>query len=68
MEAANSNEPDVFTVADLARRWRCSRRSIVDKIAGGELKAFRIGKRMYRITASEVERVEGANAFARAAQ
>lgn len=67
--AANTNEPEaVFTVNELATRWRCSRRSVVDKINAGELNAFRIGKRMYRITAAEVERIESTSSPARAAQ
>lgn len=57
MTAANTNDV-VYTVGELAKRWRCSRRSVVEKIHAGELGAFRIGKRMYRIPAAEVERLE----------
>lgn len=49
-----------FTVAQLMARWSCSRRSIVDKIRAGELRAFRVGKRTFRISAAEVHRVESA--------
>lgn len=49
---------DVYTVTELAKRWRCSRRTVVEKIHSGEIGAFRIGKRCYRIAATEVERIE----------
>lgn len=55
--AANTNEA-VFTVTELAARWRCDRRSVIDKIKTGALGAFRIGKRAYRIPVKEVERLE----------
>lgn len=55
-KAANSNEL-VFTVAELAERWKCHRQSVMDKIHDGEIAAFKIG-RQYRIALREVERYE----------
>ncbi len=54
--SANDNNP-VLTVADLARRWKCHRQSVLDKIHDGDLAAFKIG-RSYRISLVEVERYE----------
>lgn len=64
---ANTNRV-FYTVDELAERWRCTRRSIVDKIKNGEMAAFKLGKRRYRITVAEVERIETSQASARAAQ
>lgn len=57
-DASNDNAP-VLTVAELAQRWKCHRQSVMDKIHGGEIAAFRIG-RQYRIALKEVERYEAA--------
>lgn len=48
----------VLTITELCERWRCTRHSVLDKIHAGELKAFRIGKRTYRVALAEVLRVE----------
>lgn len=65
---ANTNTKVFFTVNELVERWRCTRRSVIDMIKNGELAAFKLGKRRYRITAAEVERIETSQAPARAAQ
>lgn len=48
----------VLTITDLMARWKCSRRSILDKIHAGELVAFKVGARAFRVALVEVERVE----------
>lgn len=59
-KAANSNAP-VLTVAELAKRWKCHRQSVMQKIHDEELTAFKIG-RQYRISLREVERYEAGRA------
>lgn len=57
-KAKNDNATDpVYTVAELAARWKCHRQSVMTKIQDGELKAFKIG-RQYRVALKEVERHE----------
>jgi hypothetical protein len=53
-------EPQVFTLSELVKRWRCDRHSLLAAIEAGKLKAFRIGARNWRVTAAEVERLERA--------
>lgn len=55
--SANDNA-SAMTISDLMRRWKCSRRSILDAIHAGKLRAFRIGERSYRVAMSEVTRYE----------
>jgi len=50
-----------YSVASLAERWDCSRRHIMDLIHGGDLPAFRLGSKMYRIRARDVEAWESGN-------
>lgn len=57
MTANNDNEA-VLTVSELAARWKCTRRSVLLKIHAGELHAFRIGERAFRIAMPEVLRIE----------
>ena len=47
-----------FTVAMLAERWSCSRQHIIDLIDAGDLRAFRLGAKLLRISAEEVARWE----------
>ena len=54
----NDNIPAVFTVSELCSRWKCNRKTILAKINSGELVAFRVGERAYRVAASEVLRLE----------
>lgn len=54
---ANDNH-QTFTVPELAQRWKCDRRSILEAIAENRLHAFRIGKRVWRISLEEVLRFE----------
>ena len=49
---------DIYTLQDLATHWKCDVRVLRDMIHAKKLKAFLIG-REYRITAAEVERIEG---------
>lgn len=48
----------VLTVSELMTRWKYSRRTILDAIHGGKLRAFRLGERSYRVAMSEVVRYE----------
>lgn len=57
MTAANDQQM-TFTVSELCERWGCERRTVWDAIHSGRLKAFRPGKRVYRVTLAEVERYE----------
>ncbi len=50
----------VYTLSDLCKRWKCDRHSILDAIHDGRLKAFRLGKRSYRVALPEVLRYEAA--------
>jgi excisionase family DNA binding protein len=52
------SEPAVFTVAELCARWKCNRKTVLVKIAAGDLGAFRVGERAYRVPVAEVLRVE----------
>ena len=47
----------VFTVEELADRWKCSRDVLYDMLRQKELRSFRIGN-SYRISAAEVHRHE----------
>jgi excisionase family DNA binding protein len=49
---------DVFTPRTLAQRWDCSERHVRALISEGELRAFRLGGKLLRIAAAEVERYE----------
>ncbi len=57
MSATNDNAA-VMTVSELAKRWKCTRRSVLQKIHSKQLYAFRIGDRAFRIAMSEVLRFE----------
>ena len=50
--------PNVFTPATLAERWECSEGHVRNMIADGTLPAFRLGGKLLRIKASDVERFE----------
>lgn len=51
-----------LTVNDLMSRWKCQRQTILRAISEGRLAAFRVGKRIFRITIEEVRRFEKAKA------
>lgn len=48
---------DVFTVEELAARWKCSRDVIYDMLRNKKLRGFKLGS-SYRIGAAEVSRHE----------
>ena len=54
------SEHSAYTYQSLAERWACSVDLIYKMVRRGEIKTFRIG-RATRISASEVERIEGGN-------
>ena len=62
--SVNDNVPAVFTVSELCARWKCNRKTLLAKIKAGELAAFRVGERAYRVAASEVLRVERSHGHA----
>lgn len=53
-----STTDSFFTVDELAARWSCGRKSVIEAIKEGRLHAFKLGKRTYRIAAAEVTRFE----------
>jgi excisionase family DNA binding protein len=57
-----SNIP-VLTVNQVCDRWHCCRATVMNAIAGGKLKAFRIG-RSWRLLLVEVEKYESARVAA----
>lgn len=50
-------ETEVYTVDDLAERWKCSRDALYDMLRKKKLRAFKVGGH-YRISAAEVARHE----------
>ncbi len=54
----------VLTVNDLMLRWKCTRKAILDAIRERRLAAFRVGKRVFRVTLEEVTRYEQARSAA----
>lgn len=50
--------PNVFTPSTLAERWECSERHIRSMIDRGELPSFRLGGKLLRIRAADVEDFE----------
>ncbi len=55
----NDNKP-VLTVNDLCERWGCTRKSVLEAIHEGRLRAFKVGKRVYRVSFAELVRYETA--------
>lgn len=59
----SSNDNDaVMTISELMKRWKYSRKTILEAIHSGKLHAFRLGERSYRVAMSEVTRYERAQA------
>lgn len=56
MVTSNDNAP-VLTVVEIAARWRCGRRAVLERIHKGELKAWHVG-RAWRVSLVELERFE----------
>jgi excisionase family DNA binding protein len=52
---------EVLTLSDLMLRWKTSRKTVLALIHAGRLRAFKIGTRVYRVTADEVERYQQEN-------
>lgn len=50
--------PTVYTPRTLAQRWQCSERHVRTMIATGELPSFRLGGKLLRILAEEVDLIE----------
>jgi len=47
-----------YTVAQLADYWQCSDTFIYDRINAGELRAFKLGGKLWRVRADAVEEFE----------
>jgi len=45
-------------VSDLMRRWKCSRKSVLDAIKAERLQAFKVAAKHWRISLDEVIRYE----------
>ena len=58
--SAVSHQPP-FTPQMLAERWGCSRQHVHDLIKQRQLRAFRIGTKLLRVSAEEVARWEAQN-------
>jgi excisionase family DNA binding protein len=56
-----ARDPHVFTIPELAARWRASRHTISVAIQAGRLQAFKVGDRHIRILEAEVLRYEQQN-------
>ncbi len=48
----------VYSVATLAEQWGCGTDTVYSLIHSGDLRAFRLGGKLIRIRADEVERYE----------
>lgn len=48
----------IYTIPELAKRWRTSRHTITAAIRAHRLQAFKVGERVYRIREAEVLRYE----------
>lgn len=48
----------IFTIAEVAARWRVSRHTVAAAIRAGRLQAFKPDQRVYRIREDEVVRYE----------
>lgn len=47
-----------YTVAQLAAHWQCSDTFIYDLLSAGRLPGFKLGGKLWRISARAVERYE----------
>lgn len=47
-----------YTIARLAERWECSQSHVKQLIHTGRLNAWKLGEKLWRINADEVERFE----------
>lgn len=57
-QAAEDSAEAVFTITELAARWRCSRHTVVAAMKDGRLQGFKVGERTYRVRGEEVLRYE----------
>lgn len=57
VSGANDNDV-VFTINELAKRWKTSRNNLYKLIARGEIITFTVGSRGRRVRLAEVQRFE----------
>jgi excisionase family DNA binding protein len=50
------DRPEVLTVEEVADLFRASRRAIWQRIRNGDIRGFRLGRRVY-VTRAEIERI-----------
>ena len=55
--AAGANGPP-YTPESLAERWECSPQHVRKMLADGRLKGFKLGNKMWRISTTEVAKIE----------
>jgi excisionase family DNA binding protein len=55
---ADTPGAQTLTIKDLMQRWSCSYTEVLTAIHEKRLGAFKVGKRIYRVTLAEVERFE----------
>lgn len=58
MNRALSVKQTVFTPAMIAERWACSERHVRNMIDRGELRAFRLGGKLWRVRIADIEDYE----------
>ena len=63
-QAPPAAHEDTFTVQELAARWKASIESILEAIHEKRLIAFKLGKRKWRVSLSEVLRFESSGGVA----
>lgn len=52
------NVVEVYSVATLAEHWQCGTDTVYALIHSGQVRAFKLGGKLWRIRADEVERFE----------
>ena len=60
---AERHEPKVYTLRRLAARWHCSPQHVREMCEAGELDAFKLGGKLWRVRAASVAKVERAHAM-----
>lgn len=56
--AGNEEQDQVFTIPELATRWKVSIKQVRLYVARGSIVTFKLGERGARVKLAEVERIE----------
>jgi excisionase family DNA binding protein len=59
-ELAGADEPAFFTIAEIAKRWRCSERKVRRSVTNGDLVVHRFGA-LLRVSWHDLRTYERAN-------